>query len=76
MSQMNKHQQNTQYNNSREGRNFQGNLGGALNGAAAGNISRNYGQKHPHEMQANTTGTKKGAIVNTQNVLQNKATLP
>ena len=70
---MNKHQ-NNQYNNSREARNFQGNLGGALNGAGAGgNISRNYGQKHPHENVANTTGTKKPNI---QMMMQNKATLP
>ncbi len=76
---MNKHQ-HIQYNGSREARNFQGNLGGALNGAAAGgNISRNYGQKHPHENLANTTGTKKPHMQPIQNIVANnqtKATLP
>ena len=82
MSPINKHQ-NSQYNGSREARNFQGNLGGALNGAAAGgNISRNYGQKPPHEHLANTTGTKKPLMQGPMQPMgngannQQKATLP
>ena len=53
-------------------------MGGALNGGVVGgNISRNYGQKHPYEYQANTTGTTKDAVQNTAVApMQNKATLP
>lgn len=40
------------------------------------NISRNYGQKHPHEVQANTTGGKQPALLNNLGMAQNKATLP
>lgn len=82
MSSINKNtMQNQSYNNSRDGRNYQGDMSGALNGASAGgNVSRNYGQNHPSKIQAKTTGTKKPMMMNqvqNQNmILQNQATLP
>jgi hypothetical protein len=84
MSSINKNnvaQQNQSYNNSRDGRNYQGDMSGALNGnTAQGNVSRNYGQGHPLKIQAKTTGTKKPIMnnqVQQQNmILQNQATLP